>query len=160
MEYNIVTVWHIEAPLETVYELISQSLNWPQWWCNVKSVEEIAPGDTKGVGNIRRYTWQGVLPYRLIFDICVTHIEPQVVIEGIASGDLEGYGRWSFSSNDAVTIVRYEWQVRTTSFWMNLLELFAYPLIKWNHNLVMRQGGKALAHKLNSRLIQVVHYSR
>ncbi len=160
MEYHIVTVWHIDAPLGTVYELISQSLDWPQWWHNVESAEEIIPGDTKGIGNIRRYIWRGFLPYRLIFDICVTQIEPRVMIEGIASGDLEGKGRWLFTGNDTMTTVRYEWQVRTTSRWMNLLELFAYPLIKWNHNLVMRQGGKALAHKLNSRLMQNAHYSR
>lgn len=129
MEYSFVTVWYIEAPLEAVCEVIGHSLNWPQWWRNVKSVEEIAPGDARGIGSVRRYIWRGRLPYRLTFDIRVIHIVPLTAIEGIASGDVEGKGRWSFTADGAVTAVRYEWQVRTTLAWMNLPA--ARPFIRW-----------------------------
>lgn len=158
MEYRFITVWHIEAPLEAVCDAIYHSLSWPQWWRNVERVEELAPGDARGIGSVRRYTWRGRLPYRLTFDICVVHDEPLATIEGIASGDVEGKGRWSFSADGNVTIVRYDWQVRTTPMWMNLLALFARPFIEWNHNAVMRQGGEALARKLNARLVKVAHY--
>lgn len=158
MEYRFVTVWHIDAPLEAVCEAICHSLNWPQWWCNVESVEELAPGDARGIGSVRRYTWRGRLPYRLTFDIRVIHLVPLASIEGIASGDVEGKGRWSFTTADAVTVVRYEWQVRTTPVWMNLLALFARPCIEWNHNAVMQQGGEALARMLNARLVEIAHY--
>ncbi len=157
MEYHFVTVWTIEAPLESVCDAIYHSLNWPQWWHNVERVEELAPGDAQGVGSIRRYTWRGRLPYRLTFDIFLLHIEPLVAIEGRASGDVEGKGRWSFTADGAVTVVRYEWQVRTTSVWMNVLALFARPFVRWNHNFVMRQGGEALAHMLNARLVKIAH---
>lgn len=159
MKYHIVTVWLIEAPVEVVYETIFQSLNWPQWWCNVENVENIASGDSKGIGNIRRYIWRGLLPYRLTFDICVTRIEPLVSIEGTASGDLEGLGCWSFRQNGNMTIVNYKWHVQTTSFGMNMLGLFACPLVKWNHNYVMSKGGEALAHLLNVRLVNIAHYT-
>ena len=158
MEYRFVTVWHIEAPLEAVCDAIYHSLNWPQWWRNVESVEELVPGDARGIGSVRRYTWRGRLPYRLTFDICVVHVEPLAAIEGIASGDVEGRGRWLFSTDGDVTIVRYDWQVRTTPMWMNLLALCARPFIEWNHNAVMRQGGEALARRLNARLVKVAHY--
>lgn len=157
-DYRFVTVWHIEAPIEAVCDVIYRSLSWPQWWRNVESVEELAPGDARGIGSVRRYIWRGRLPYRLTFDICVIHIEPLAAIEGVASGDVEGKGRWSFSTDGAVTIVRYEWQIRTTPVWMNLLALFARPFIKWNHNAVMQQGGEALARMLNARLIEIAHY--
>ena len=114
MKYRFVTVWDIEAPLKTVCDVISCTANWPLWWHNVEKVEEIAPGDALGVGRVLRYTWRGRFPYRLTFDIRITHIEPLVVLEGIASGDLEGEGRWSFRANGTVTKVRYEWEVRTT----------------------------------------------
>ena len=158
MEYRFVTIWYIEAPLETVCEAIYHSLNWPRWWRNVERVEELVPGDAQGIGSVRRYTWRGRLPYRLTFDIRVIHIEPLAAIEGIASGDVEGKGRWSFTAEGAVTVVRYEWQVRTTPVWMNLLALFVRPFIKWNHNTVMQQGGEALARMLNARLVEVAHY--
>lgn len=157
MKYHFITVWNIEAPIEAVCEAISLSLNWPQWWRNVESVVELAPGDARGIGSVRRYTWRGRLPYRLTFDIRVSHIEPLAAIEGIASGDVEGLGRWSFTTDGAVTIVRYEWQIRTTPIWMNLLALFARPFIKWNHDAVMQQGGEALARMLNARLVEIAH---
>ncbi|HEY8906451.1 MAG TPA: SRPBCC family protein [Rhodoferax sp.] len=158
MKYRFVTIWYIEAPIESVCEAIYNSLNWPQWWRNVESVEELALGDSRGIGSVRRYTWKGRLPYRLTFDVCIIHSEPLAAIEGVASGDVEGNGRWSFTADGAVTAALCEWQVRTTPVWMNLLALFARPFFKWNHNAVMQQGGEALAQMLNARLVEIAHY--
>lgn len=157
MNYRFVTTWQIEAPLQAVCDAICAPQGWPAWWRNVEQVEEIAPGDTRGIGGVRRYTWRGRLPYRLTFDIRVTRHEPLAVVEGIATGDVEGRGCWSFASEGAITSVRYEWQVRTTRPWMNALAMFARPVIEWNHNAVMQQGGIALAHKLNARLVKILH---
>jgi hypothetical protein len=157
MNYRFVTTWQIEAPLQAVCDAICQPQGWPLWWHNVEQVEELAPGDAKGIGSVRRYTWRGRLPYRLTFDIRVTRYEPLAVVEGVATGDVEGEGRWSFASDGPLTIVRYEWQVRTVRPWMNMLALFARPVIEWNHNTVMQAGGEALAHKLNARLVRVLH---
>ncbi|MDP1646456.1 MAG: hypothetical protein Q8L71_13355 [Thiobacillus sp.] len=101
---------------------------------------------------MRRYTWRGRLPYRLTFDIRVVHAERLAVVEGIASGDVEGQGRWTFTADGRVTRVRFDWQVRTTSVWMNLLAPLARPLFRWNHDGIMRCGGEALARRLNARL--------
>ena len=157
MKYRFVTVWHIEAPLEAVCEAISHSLNWPQWWRNVERVEEVAPGDAHGIGSVRRYTWRGRLPYRLTFDIRVVHAEPLAVVEGVASGDVEGLGRWSFSAAGGVTSVRFDWQIRTATVWTNLLARLASPLVRWNHDGVMRHGGEALARRLDARLLGIAH---
>ena len=158
-QYRFVTLWHIEAPLDAVCAAIEHSLMWPQWWRCVERVEELAPGDARGIGSVRRYTWKGRLPYRLTFDICVTHIEPLTTVEGIASGEVEGHGRWSFSSDGTVTSVRYEWQVRTTPLWMRLLAPFARAVFKWNHDAVMQQGGEGLARRLNARLVGIAHHT-
>jgi hypothetical protein len=158
-QYRFVTLWHIEAPLDAVCAAIEHSLMWPQWWRCVERVEELTPGDASGIGSVRRYTWKGRLPYRLTFDICVTHIEPLATVEGIASGEVEGHGRWSFSSDGTVTSVRYEWQVRTTPLWMRLLAPFARAVFKWNHDAVMQQGGEGLARRLNARLVGIAHHT-
>ncbi len=158
MKYRFVTIWRIEAPIEAVCEVIYNSLNWPRWWSNVVRVDELLPGDAQGIGSVRRYSWRGRLPYRLTFDINVIHIVPLAAIEGIASGDVEGDGLWSFSTEGAVTVVRFEWQVHPTPVWMNLLGLFARPFFKWNHDADMQQGGEALARMLNARLVDIAHY--
>ena len=98
-----------------------------------------------------------MLPYRLTFDMRVTRIEPLVCLEGTASGELEGHGRWSFRKEGAITVVCYDWQVRTTKRWMNLLAPVAQPLFQWNHDAVMNAGGQGLARLLDTRLIAMTH---
>lgn len=92
-EYRFVTVWRIEAPIQQLCDAISHSVSWPRWWKGLESVEELDPGDRSGIGSLRRFTWKSKLPYRLTFDVRVTRIEPLAVLEGVASGEVEGTGR-------------------------------------------------------------------
>jgi hypothetical protein len=89
----------------------------------------------------------------------VTRVEPLAVLEGEACGDVEGTGRWHFSTHGEATVVCYEWRVRTKRGWMNLLAPLARPFFKWNHDYVMQRGGEALADLLDARLLGVEHSS-
>ena len=151
-DYAFVTTWRIEAPIQQVWDAIYHAERWPTWWKGVESVVELEPGDERGIGALRRFTWKSKLPYRLIFDMRMTRVAPPVALEGKASGELEGMGRWRLSPEDSWTTVRYEWNVRTTKRWMNWLAPLARPLFEWNHNIVMRQGGEGLARMLGARL--------
>lgn len=152
-EYHLLTTWHFEAPLAEVYAAIESTLSWPEWWRSVKDVEELVAGRADGVGNVRRYVWQGKLPYRVVFDVRATRIEPRVCIEGTATGDLEGIGHWSFSSQGGVSIVTYEWHVRSNRWWMNLVAPVARSIFIRNHTQIMTQGGRALARLLKAPLV-------
>lgn len=152
-EYRLLTIWRVEAPLEKVYAAIENSLHWPRWWPGAETVEELATGDANGIDSIRRYAWQGQLPYRVVFDVRATRIENLVAIEGRTWGDLDGVGRWHFSRQGAVSVVRYEWHVRVTRWWMKLIAPLARPLFIRNHALLMAQGGEGLARLLGSRLL-------
>jgi uncharacterized protein YndB with AHSA1/START domain len=148
--YEFVTIWRVRAPLESVWEEIYHSELWPAWWKGVESVEEVREGDEKGVGSIRRYTWRSKLPYRLSFDMETVRVEPPVLLEGVASGELEGRGLWQFSQENGATVARYDWKVQTTKHWMNLLAPLARPVFKWNHNVVMSWGAEGLASRLGA----------
>ena len=150
--FRFSTVWCINAPVHEVWEAIHDSTRWPEWWKNVEHVSELQSGAGDGLGAVHRYTWKGALPYRVIVDMRVTRVEPLSALEGEASGALEGTGRWSFSADGGNTTVRYDWHVRTTSGWMNLLAPVARPVFRWNHDSIMREGGRALARRLNARL--------
>lgn len=156
-EFQFVTVWRIEASLPQVCDAISQCLHWPKWWKAVVKVEEVEAGDEDGVGSLRRFTWKGRLPYHLTFDVRVTRVVPLTVLEGRASGEVEGVGRWQFANDGRVTVIRYDWCVRTNRRWMNLLAPIARPVFRWNHDQVMRQGAEGLARLLNARLVSLVH---
>lgn len=152
-EYRLLTTWRIEAPLELVYAAIQNSLCWPDWWSSVKKVKQVAAGDANGIDSVWRYTWRGRLPYRVVFEVSPTRIEDLVTIEGTTRGDLEGTGGWYFSRQSTVSIVRCEWHVRSTRWWMNLLAPIARPIFTRNHALVMKQGGDGLARLLGATLI-------
>lgn len=155
--FQFITVWKIEAPLPRVCDAVSECAHWPRWWKGVEKVEEFDPGDADGIGSRRRFTWKGRLPYRLTFDILVTRIVPQTLLIGLASGEVEGMGRWHFASEGVVTVVRYEWRVHTSRRWMNIIAPLARPLFKWNHDQIMRQGAEGMARWLNARLVSLVH---
>lgn len=80
-----------------------------------------------------------------------------MLLEANASGDLEGVGRWLFSQHGAITTVRYEWQVRTTKAWMNLLAPIARFVFRKNHDALMQNGAEGLAALLEARLVAVSH---
>jgi hypothetical protein len=148
--YDFVTVWRLEAPIDRVYDAIADSLRWPEWWSTVTAVEQVRRGDpATGVGDVRRYTFKGSLPYTLSFDLEVERLERPVTLGGRASGELEGTGVWTLSEDaPGRTVARYDWNVRTTRWWMNLLAPLARPVFKANHDLVMNAGAKGICSLL------------
>jgi len=156
-EYRFITIWRVTAPVREVYQAIYHSSAWPSWWKGIETVVALEPGDELGVGGLQRYTWRSRLPYRLTFDMRITRVVPVVALEGVASGDLEGTGRWEFSEDGPVTTICYKWFVRTNKHWMNWLAPIARPLFNWNHEMVMRDGAVGLARMLNARLLTVAH---
>lgn len=151
-QYHLITLWQLDAPLESVWNAIFHAEDWPNWWKGVECVEIIEPGDASGLGARQRYIWKSALPYRLTFVTCVTRVVPLHLLEGSVSGELEGIGRWYFDRQANLTMVHFDWRVRTTQLWMNLLAPLARPVFRWNHDALMRAGGTGLARHLNTRL--------
>jgi len=151
--YEFLTTWVLEAPRDRVWEAIWESARWPEWWRGVERVVELEPGGEDGVGQRSRYTWRSRLPYDLDFEMRTTQVERPHLLEGEATGELSGVGRWRLFEEDSATAVVYEWQVGTTKRWMNALAPLARPAFAWNHDWVMRNGGLGLAGLLGCRLL-------
>ena len=151
--YEFLTTWCIDAPIERVYETIHDSEAWPEWWKGVLAVEVLEPGRDGGLGELARYSWRSVLPYTLQFDSRVTRVEPPHLLEGHATGELEGVGVWRLFTAPAGTAVLYSWKVRTTKPWMNRWGPLARPAFRWNHDKVMHEGGVGLARRLGATLL-------
>lgn len=152
-EYRFLTTWLLDAERERVWEAIYASERWPAWWRGVLDVERLAEGDEHGVGQLNRYVWKSRLPYELAFRMRTTRVERPRLLQGQAEGELAGTGRWRLYEESGATAVLYEWNVRTTKAWMNLLSPIARPLFAWNHDWVMRGGGEGLAKLLGCRLL-------
>ena len=154
-EYSFLTTWLLEAPRDAVWAAIHDEERWPEWWRGVEVAEELRPGDAEGVGSISRMVWKSWLPYRVEFEVLTTRVDYPDLMEGRATGELEGVGRWRLYEQGGVTAVIYQWNVATTRPWMNALAPALRPVFEWNHDWVMRQGGEGLARRLGCRLLAV-----
>jgi uncharacterized protein YndB with AHSA1/START domain len=152
-EYRFLTTWLLERERQAVWDAIYESERWPEWWRGVKTADRLTAGDEQGLGQIGRYVWRSAIPYAVEFEMVTTRVEEPHLLEGQASGGLEGVGRWRLFEQDSVTAVVYEWNVQTTKRWMNLIGPIARPVFEWNHDWVMRNGGEGLATLLGCRLL-------
>jgi uncharacterized protein YndB with AHSA1/START domain len=153
-EYSFLTTWLLDSPREPVWEALHDQASWPSWWRGVEAADEVSSGpDGADVGTVSRMVWRSLLPYRVRFEILTTRVERPSLLEGRASGDLAGTGRWRLYEQEAVTAVLYEWEVRTTKPWMNRVAPLLGPAFEWNHDWVMARGGEGLAALLGCRLL-------
>jgi hypothetical protein len=152
-EYAFLTTWLLDSPRQPVWEALHDQARWPRWWRGVEEAEELTPGDGGDVGTVARMVWKSLLPYRVEFEVTTTRVEHPHLLEGHASGDLEGVGRWRLYEQDGVTAVLYEWNVQTTKPWMNAVSPLLRPVFEWNHDWVMARGGEGIAALLGCRLL-------
>jgi hypothetical protein len=152
-EYRFLTTWLLESEREPVWDAIHDQKSWPSWWRGVEEVIEFDGGDAEGLGARSQMTWRSFLPYNLVFATHTTRVERPHLIEGQVDGELAGTGTWRLYEQDGATAAIYEWNVRTTRSWMNLLAPIGRPIFAWNHNWVMARGGEGIASLLGCRLL-------
>jgi len=153
-EYAFLTTWLLESPRQPVWEALHDQARWPEWWRGVEEAEELSrPPGGDDVGTVVRMAWKSLLPYRVGFEVTTTRVEHPHLLEGHAVGELEGVGRWRLYEQEGITAVLYEWNVRTTKPWMNLLAPLLRPVFEWNHDWVMTRGGEGIAQLLGCRLL-------
>ena len=73
-EFVLVSNWRVHASRERVWQVLRATREWPAWWRYVASVDEIEPGDERGVGALQRYRWTSRLPYGVTFAIRTTEV--------------------------------------------------------------------------------------
>jgi uncharacterized protein YndB with AHSA1/START domain len=152
-EYRFLTTWLLDAPRERVWDAIHDQKSWPSWWRGVVDVVEHDPGDEQALGSRARITWRSRRPSELVVETHTTRVERPHLLAGEAEGELAGNGTWRFYEQDGITAATYEWNVRTTKPWMNLLAPVARPVFAWNHDWLMKQGGAGIAELLGCRLV-------
>jgi uncharacterized protein YndB with AHSA1/START domain len=117
-DYHYVSTWRLQAPIEQVWNAISDLEHLPAWYPAVQEVQTLTPGDEQHVGARVRYVIKGRLPMRLAFEATITRVVPPRELELRAEGELAGTGRWDLEQQDEVTSARYTWDVRTVSLWL------------------------------------------
>ena len=145
--YRFLTAWLLDAERRAVWWALRDAERWPEWWRGVQRVIVLEPDERY------RIAWRSRIPYELEFEFTVRELNEPLSMSGDAAGELTGTGHWRLFEQGGVTAVTYEWKVRTSKSWMNLLAPVARPVFEHNHNVVMRWGGEGLARHLDCKLL-------
>src|SRR5688500_3771980 len=63
--YDLVSHWHLDAPMDQVWRKLVDVESWPTWWSYVQEVIVLDRGDAQGVGAVHRVTWGTRVPNQL-----------------------------------------------------------------------------------------------
>jgi hypothetical protein len=148
--YCFQTVWWTSVDIERIWETLANYAAWPTWWRGIRKVEVLRSGDESGVGTVLRQGWRSWIPYTLVFDLEMIRLESRKLLEGRASGDLEGICKWTFTPVNGGTEIRFNVNVRPGRWWMNLPIPFAPRIVRGNFETIMRWGREGLERKLGA----------
>lgn len=156
--YEYVSDWQIDAPIDAVWQVLTEVEAWPRWWRYVRQVRTLREGRRggadEGLGALRRIAWSSRLPYGFTLDVEVVQVQRLRRLVGRATGGLEGTGSWALWSQGGTTRVRYTWALALNTRWMKLAAPLLSPVFRWNHEGVMHAGAVGLARRLGARLLR------
>lgn len=154
--YRFESVWKLSAPIDRVFDLLSQPQGFARWWPAVRSSVLVDGEDPAGSGARAQFTVRSPFHYSMSFATTAVDVDRPRRIHNLVRGDLVGTGTYELKEEADGTLVRLAWRVSTTKPWMNRLAPIARPLFVWAHRRVMEGGAKAMAIALGSELLHSV----
>lgn len=141
---DLVSHWHIAAPVERVWAALADIDTWPRWWPGVRAVRTLVPAGADGLGGRRLVRWATRLRGDIEIELEAVELLRHERIRGRCSGALRGEGLWLLHAEGTCTALTCVWRLELGGPWMRWLA----PLLRWNHEVLMRAGGDGLARHL------------
>src|SRR5687767_8237268 len=117
MQYLFTTRWHLDSPIDRVWETIARAEDYPIWWPYVARTQLLEGDKSDELGQLWSVHWKTALPYELVIATRTTRVERPHLRELSSSGELVGTGIWTLEEADGGTDVQYEWNVQTSQMW-------------------------------------------
>jgi hypothetical protein len=151
-EYHIITEWRVKGTIKEVADVLSEATDLARWWPSVYlDVQEIEPGDEKGVGKVGRLYTKGWLPYTLRWTFRVTESSYPSGFALDASGDFVGRGVWTLEQHGDWVNVIYDWRINAEKPLLRAFSFLLKPIFAANHRWAMRMGEESLKLELMRR---------
>ncbi len=148
--YHFVDHWTIKAPVDQVFDHISDPRTYPQWWPVYPKVE-VTPADQSPNGRDQtKLVVQSALGYRLKLEVETVESNPPYYLKTVSRGNLEGTGEWQLEQQGDTTHATFTWIVETKHPLLNLIEPLAKRLFEWSHNDASRKGHQGLKKLLET----------
>lgn len=147
--YDWETEWNIDAPLSTVYKVLTTPEEQDKWWPSMQ-VYRVTPLERIPDGRTIEYRVQQaqsvarlVPPFKIIS--VTADIEKERRLRSLVTGDLVGVLETLFYSRpDGGTRIVYHWYVRVHNPMLNALGFMFTPMFQASHDHVMREGEAGL----------------
>ena len=147
--YDWQTEWTIDAPLSTVYQVMTKPEEQHKWWpsmqvARVEPIAGIPDGRTieyrvQQAASVARL----VPPFKIIS--VTSDIEKERRLRSVVSGDLVGVlETLLYARPDGGTRIVYHWYVRVPTPLLNLLGFLFASMFKASHDHVMQEGEAGL----------------
>ena len=151
-DYHFMTHWRVESSLEEIYEIIGDGPGLVRWWPSVYlEVEQIQPGDERGVGRVIALYTKGWLPYTLRWQFRVVEDRSPYGFTLEAWGDFAGRGIWTFEQDGPWVNITYDWKIQADKPLLRYFSFVLKPVFSANHRWAMKKGEESLKLELARR---------
>jgi hypothetical protein len=147
--YDWETEWNIDAPLSTVYKVLTTPEEQDKWWPSMQ-VYRVTPLEGNPDRRMIEYRVQQAQSVaRLVPPFKITSvtadIEKERRLRSVVTGDLVGVLESLFYSRpDGGTRIVYHWYVRVQNPMLNALGFMFTPMFRASHDHVMQEGEAGL----------------
>ena len=131
--------WEVPAAPVDVHDVLVDLEHYPDWWPEVVAVASLGPDDARVLCRSR-------LPYTLDLVLHAVNRSPGV-LEVEVSGDLIGSVRFDLAPVPGGTRLDFAQEVRAPG-WLGAASYVAGPLLRWNHDRMMRGCRQGLSARL------------
>ncbi|MBZ5741349.1 SRPBCC family protein [Nocardioides mangrovi] len=129
--FDFTGTWEIAAPPSAVHAALVDLERYPEWWPQVVAVASLGPDDA-------RVLCRSALPYTLDLVLHAVSRSADLLEVGL-SGDLAGSVRFGLAATDSGTRLDLTQEV-SVGGWLGAASYVAGPLLRWNHDRMMRGG--------------------
>jgi hypothetical protein len=146
--------WRLDCPPAQVWDLLSCTEQWPQWWRRLERVDILRGADAASAGRSETMLhWRSPLGYSCRVLSLTTRREQDAngrgEIESFAQGVFRGRGLWLIEPTSPFQVdITYRWEVSLHKSWMRLLAPVLRGVLSWNHFKVMQSGARGMAERL------------
>jgi uncharacterized protein YndB with AHSA1/START domain len=155
--YRLGYRWLIKGPIDVVFDVLSDSREYPIWWTPCFKAAE-SKDTERGVGARAHLRVRSQLPYELVWDVVVVEYEPPNVLEVdtiVRLSDrfpLRGPVRYTLSQGpDGVEVVN-EQTMYSERRLPRPLRAIAQRMFAYNHAWAFKIGGRGLQKAVDERL--------
>ncbi len=147
-EYAFRDHWRVPGSVERVSELFLDTAQIPQWWPQLSGVRLLTDGDHVGQRRAFRSRVKGFLPYELEVGFQIVEVQFPWRFRVELLGDLQGSGGGDLRQVGEETSIDLHLTIRVARPLLQVLSFLVRPLLRAQHNWVMRQGELGLRRAL------------